>query len=122
MVVREGFRRHPFTHSSSRTDVNTSFTGPADSESVSIAVVTAVASHLDVSPTELPPLYEWIDPDAVDALFEPTRSSGLRRGRLEFPYDGHEIVLECDDSLVITVDGVSIVDDCCPTVAESADV
>lgn len=90
-----------------------SFIGSTDGGfdgSVSISIVTAVASRRDVDPTELPPLYEWIDPDALDSLFEPTRSGGPRRGRLEFTYDGHDIVVECDGGVEITVDGTSMAD------------
>ncbi|WP_121743038.1 HalOD1 output domain-containing protein [Natronorubrum halophilum] len=93
--------------------MNDAFIGSADSRfdgSVSIAIVTAVASKRDVDPTELPPLYEWIEPDALDALFEPTRRGGPRRGHLEFTYDGHEIGVECGDGLEITVDGVPMVE------------
>lgn len=74
-------------------------------ESVSIAVVSAVATHRGTDPTDLPPLYEWIDPDALDALFAPTRRDGDRAGRLEFTYDGHTIAVDCSDSMTITVDG-----------------
>ncbi|QFU82795.1 HalOD1 output domain-containing protein [Natronorubrum aibiense] len=89
---------------------------------VSMAIVSAVASKRDAVPTELPPLYEWIDPDALDALFEPTQSSGPRHGHLEFTYDSHEICVECDDGLVITVDGTPVVERSCLTNAESASV
>ncbi|MXV63535.1 hypothetical protein GS429_16025 [Natronorubrum sp. JWXQ-INN-674] len=85
-----------------------SIIGSADSGfdgSVSIAVVTAIATQRGVSETELPPLYEFIDPDALDALFESTRAGGPRHGRLEFTYDGHEVAVECGDNLEITVDG-----------------
>lgn len=74
-------------------------------ESVSIAVVTAVADRRGVPVTELPTLYEWIDPDSLDALFEPTRRHGSRSGSLEFSYDGHEIAVEVEDSLEIIIDG-----------------
>ncbi|SIR73331.1 HalOD1 output domain-containing protein [Natronorubrum thiooxidans] len=96
--------------------------GSADGVSVSVAIVTAVASYRNVVSTELPPLYEWIDPDAVDALFEPTRTGGPRHGRLEFSYAGHEIVLECDDRLTITVDGTPVVERSCATELESVSV
>ena len=89
--------------------MNNSFLGSTDGGfdgDISIAVVTAIATRRDVEPTELPPLYESIDPDALDALFAPTRTGGPRRGRLEFTYDGHEIVVECGSSLEITIDGV----------------
>lgn len=89
--------------------VSNSFIGSTDSvaESVSIAVVTAVATQRNVSPIELPPLYDWVDPDALDALFEPTQTGGQRRGRIEFSYDGHDVVVECGDELTVTIDGSS---------------
>ncbi|WP_090621929.1 HalOD1 output domain-containing protein [Natrinema salaciae] len=80
------------------------------SESVSVTVVNAVATHRELDPTELPPLYEWVDPDALDALFAPTRTGGPRRGRLEFTYDGHAVVVDCGDEVSITVDGSPVVD------------
>ncbi|WP_226481177.1 HalOD1 output domain-containing protein [Natrinema amylolyticum] len=88
--------------------MNSSFSGSFGDgvhESVSVAVVTAVATHGDADPTELPPLYEWIDPDALDALFAPTRSGGPRSGRLEFTYDGHAVAVDCTDGVSISVDG-----------------
>lgn len=103
-------------------DVNDPPIGPADGTSVSIAIVTAVASYRNVVPTELPPLYEWIDPDAVDALFKPTRTDGPRQGRLEFSYAGHELILECDDRLTITVDGTLVVERSYATELESVSV
>lgn len=51
-------------------DVSNSFIGSTDDGfdgDISIAVVTAIAAKRGVEPTELPPLYESIDPDALDA-------------------------------------------------------
>lgn len=79
--------------------------GDGSGESLSVAVVHAVAAHRTVDPIELPPLYEWVDPDALDALFEPTRAGGPRRGRLEFTYDGHAVAVDCTDGVSISVDG-----------------
>ena len=90
-------------------DVSNSFIGSTDSGfdgDVSVAVITAIAAKRGVEPTELPPLYESIDPDALDALFAPTRTGGPRRGRLEFTYDGHEVVVDRGTDLEITIDGV----------------
>lgn len=80
-------------------------TGGTVHETVSIAVVHAIATHRNVDPVDLPPLYEWIDPDAIDALFEPTRTGGPRRGRLEFDYDGQTVAVDCADGVAITIDG-----------------
>ncbi|PGF18216.1 hypothetical protein CP556_03690 [Natrinema sp. CBA1119] len=80
-------------------------TGDDIDEPLHIAVIHAVAAHRGADPIELPPLYEWIDPDSLDALFEPTRRGGPRRGRLEFTYDGHAVAVDCADDVTISVDG-----------------
>lgn len=79
--------------------------GVDSDEPVSIAVVHAIAAHRDVDPTDLPPLYEWVDPDALDALFQPTRAGGPRRGRLEFAYDGQTVTVDSTGEVTITIDG-----------------
>jgi hypothetical protein len=57
-------------------------------------IVAAVATAADCSPRELPPLYEAIDPDALDRLFAPTYGGGLRSdGRVIFEYAGYEVVI-----------------------------
>lgn len=73
-------------------------------ESASATVVRAVARHRGVEPTALSPLYEWIDPDALDALFESTMGGVPRNGRVEFAYDGHEIVVAVDGERGVSVD------------------
>lgn len=77
-------------------------------EDVTIAIVTAVADRRGVEPIELPPLYEWIDPDSLAALFAPTRTGGPRRGRIEFVYDGHRIVVAVDDEFALAIDGTPV--------------
>ncbi|WP_255682083.1 HalOD1 output domain-containing protein [Natrinema sp. SYSU A 869] len=88
--------------------MNNSFNGSFSDgvhESVSIAVVAAVATHRGMDPTRLPPFYEWIDPDALDSLFAPTQGGGPLSGRLEFTYDGHAVTVDCTDGGSISVDG-----------------
>ncbi|UPV73982.1 hypothetical protein M0R89_15760 [Halorussus limi] len=67
-----------------------------DGESVAEAIVTAVSSASDADERELRPLYDTIDPDALDALFRPVRSdvSHQREGRVAFEYGGHEVCVE----------------------------
>ncbi|MDS0473853.1 HalOD1 output domain-containing protein [Natrinema sp. 1APR25-10V2] len=91
--------------------MNNAISGPSGNgvqQSISVAVVTAVARRRGADPTDLPPLYEWIDPDALDALFSPTRRGGSRDGRLEFTYDGHEVAVDCTDGASITIDGTPV--------------
>ncbi len=42
----------------------------AEHESAAAAIVEAVSAAADVDPAELPPLYEFVDPDAIDTLFD----------------------------------------------------
>ena len=58
---------------------------PTDTESVSDAVVWAVAQLSETDPTEVEPLYDHIDPDALNGLFGSV-SAPLA---VEFRYDEH---------------------------------
>lgn len=58
------------------------------------AVVEVVADAEGVDPLELPPLYEAIDPDALDALFRPSACRTdvpPTSGEVRFGYHGHEV-------------------------------
>lgn len=75
------------------------------SESVSNAVVRAVASVSNsttassttaserAGPQRLDPLYTVIDPDALDALFRSTSAEDSRRGRVTFYYADCEVTV-----------------------------
>ena len=56
-------------------------------------VVETVAALKNTEPTELQqPLYEVIDPDALDALFTPKRDRTARRGgEIQFMYCGYSV-------------------------------
>lgn len=67
---------------------------PSADESISYAVVAAVASVSDCRPTKpaagdsadvLPPLYEAIDPDALDALFRRSDRSMVEGAAVDGP-------------------------------------
>lgn len=61
------------------------------SETLSQAVVETVASAEGVDPLDLEvPLYDAVDPDALDALFQ----SGIAvDGRVEFEYYGYDVTV-----------------------------
>ena len=66
-------------------------------ESPSNAVVDAVSVVSDVEPTELTPLYDAVDPDALDSIFTRRGPSPVPpEGRVEFPYNGHRIVVKAN--------------------------
>ena len=56
------------------------------------AIVSAVASAEGRDITDLPPLYEAIDPDALNTLMSPTAETGA--DRIVFRYCGYEIEVD----------------------------
>lgn len=73
---------------------------------ISERVVTAVADALDVDSLELPPLYDVIDPDALDQLFEHGFSAGKSGpGRVSFTMAGCEVVVHGDGEVDATARG-----------------
>jgi hypothetical protein len=67
-------------------------------ETVSGAVVSAVADAEDVSPLELTPLASVLDPDALDALFA---SDSMAIEEVRFDYEGYTVVV--DDNRDVTL-------------------
>ena len=60
------------------------------------SVVMAVAEANDVSPIDLRPLNDVIDPDALDSLFQTGTT-----GELTFEYEGHHVVVTDDGSVFV---------------------
>ncbi|OIB57844.1 HalOD1 output domain-containing protein [Natrialba sp. SSL1] len=58
----------------------------------SLAVIEAVSTATDCDPTELPPLYDTIDPDALDALFSDQTATDVRP-EISFTYDQYEVTI-----------------------------
>ncbi|MCL9813859.1 HalOD1 output domain-containing protein [Natranaeroarchaeum aerophilus] len=59
---------------------------------ISTAVVEALADANDVDPLELDPLYEAVDPDALDSLFSTSDgSTGIPHGTVRFTTNGYEV-------------------------------
>jgi hypothetical protein len=75
---------------------------PASEEDLATLIVVAVAEITDVDHTELTPLNDVIDPDALNAIFAP-RKDGLERsgGRVLFSLSGHEITVDSSGRVVI---------------------
>ncbi|MFC7140845.1 HalOD1 output domain-containing protein [Halosimplex aquaticum] len=68
-------------------------------DQVSIDVIETIASVTDMDPLTMePPLYEAIDTDALDSLYENGAVASV-----EFEYNGHTIRI--DDEQTVTVDG-----------------
>jgi hypothetical protein len=67
---------------------------PHDDGSVSEKVIRAVAEAEGINPRVVtPPLYEVVDPEALDRIFQPSTGSGPTNGNLTFSYSGHQITV-----------------------------
>lgn len=69
-----------------------------DGANVSEAIVNAVAKFAGVDPLEMEPIYDGIDPDALDTLFD-SRTDGTHRSgglNVEFRLDGYAVALSSD--------------------------
>jgi len=62
---------------------------------ISLYIVNCVAEKEHTDPLELPPLYDAVDPDALDDLFASGRQNGTAQsGRIEFQYNGYTVIVE----------------------------
>lgn len=72
---------------------------PARDDSLVWAVVDAVATTADCDPLEVEPLYERVNPEALEALFEPRGSAPDRSGTVSFSLHGR-VVTVVDGELI----------------------
>lgn len=61
-------------------------------------VIEAVAAYSNTPPEELPPLYNTLDPDALDVLFP---SDGMN-GRVDFSYANYKVTLRSDKEIELS--------------------
>jgi hypothetical protein len=67
---------------------------------LSICVVEAVAEAIETDPKDLQPIYEAIDPDALNQLFESAHQ--FRRGCIMFRYEGCSITVDADGWIAVS--------------------
>lgn len=68
---------------------------------LSMTVVDAVAEGAGEDPSSLPPLYECIDPDALETLFSPRRDTGITSGSASFEFAGHPVEVHASGEVVV---------------------
>lgn len=72
-------------------------------EATSQAVVAAVAAETGANPMTLEPLYNVLDPDALDALFSADESAtAAPPARVEFTYAGCAVSVTGDGTIDVT--------------------
>lgn len=64
-------------------------------------IINAVAEREGVDPDELPPLYETIDMDALNTIFDPETERPFP-ARVDFVYNGYEVIVYSDDTVMLT--------------------
>ncbi len=76
-----------------------------DSPPVSQQVVQAVAEEKNADPLELEPIFNAIDPESLDTLFEPTKAGSRRAtGSVTFSYAECTVTVDADGSIDVTRD------------------
>ena len=66
--------------------------------SPSLRVVDALAEATDTDPLELEPLYNVVDPEALDRLF---RADADIPASVRFEYEGHTVEVRSDGTVVV---------------------
>lgn len=65
-----------------------------DSPHISVSIVEAIAERTERDVTELPQLYDCVDPDALESLVE-----GMSVGEVSFCYAGYHVTVLSDRSI-----------------------
>lgn len=75
----------------------------SESDCITTAVLRAIAETTGRDPRELPPLYETVDPDSLNALFNSKPDGAIRlNGRLVFTHADCEIEVRANGRVHVT--------------------
>ncbi|RQG95218.1 HalOD1 output domain-containing protein [Natrarchaeobius chitinivorans] len=75
----------------------------ADDRSLAETIVSTVAALSETEPAEMERLYDRIDPDSLEAIFEPTSGTANRNaGTVSFRLEGYTITVHGSGSVVVT--------------------
>lgn len=87
----------------SNADASTIYRTHRDSgKSATVSVIEAVAEVEDVTPDDLPVLWETIDPEALDNMFDDDHGDGQTSARVTFDYSGY-IVTVTEDVVTLEI-------------------
>ena len=71
--------------------------------SITETIIDRIAREDGRDPLELPPLWNVIDPEALETLFASTKSGHARAGSVGFRYCGYWVTVEDDGDDTVTV-------------------
>ncbi|WP_138007070.1 HalOD1 output domain-containing protein [Halalkalirubrum salinum] len=78
-----------------------------DSDRPSTAVIEAVAAATNRDPTATSPLYDYVDPDALDRLMQSRRDGTTDAVSVSFMYDGIAVQVDSRGWVEVQLDGVT---------------
>ena len=70
-------------------------------DSASRAVIRAIAAVRGVEPTDLDPLYEAVDPEALDAMFDDAPGGSDGEISVSFRVDELQVVITSDEGVIV---------------------
>jgi hypothetical protein len=73
----------------------------SDDAALSIAVIEAVASVSGRDPIEIEPMNRYVDPDALDEIFERDDAAASVHGRISFPLEEYLVVVHSDGEILV---------------------
>lgn len=76
-----------------------------DQDTVAMTVILALEEITGCEPTDLPPLSDYIDPDALNRLFGECRATGMRHGSTHFTFFDHRVSIYSDGQILISLQG-----------------
>ncbi|WP_420028466.1 HalOD1 output domain-containing protein [Haloglomus litoreum] len=68
---------------------------------VSERVISEIAEHKGISEKELPPLYDSIEPDALDEMFCHTNTKTGTELEVRFTYAGYTVVIRDPSEIIL---------------------
>lgn len=72
-------------------------------ESVATTVIVGVAAITNTPPPDLEPLFETIDPESLDRLYQPTSGGSSRDdGRVSFEFNDCAVIVNATGEIEIT--------------------
>ncbi|OIB59197.1 HalOD1 output domain-containing protein [Natrialba sp. SSL1] len=78
---------------------------PITTDELCRRIVEAVAAHEQCDVTDLPPLYNAVEPDAVCKLFASTATHNRPTGQVTFTYCEHRVTVDASGSVSVEPTG-----------------
>lgn len=110
--MSDTLRRNAPQYRSPTTPLHAWHDGTA-SEPISATIVAVVAKFAGVDVTQLPPLYDWIDPDALNKLLQPKPDlTKTFNGHVTFRYAEHLVTVFDDGEIMVRKYSDGWIEDC----------